>query len=989
MHLLVIGCVVVCLSSHALGAACTPFGQTTTGTISTAGQSVSCTFSGNANDVLDYTMTATSGSLSPFLQLYNSAGKLIASAANRYANGACAGGAVVEMNAVQLPAADTYTFIVADCSSTNTGNYDLYSQSVISPLGAVNLPFGQVQSGTISLAAQDNTYTFSANANDLVDFTMTTSGISPRIRVYDPTGKLVIDAANRFANRACAGGSVGEANTVALPLSGTYVVLLGDCSDRNAGSYNFYAQRTNNPSGAVNLAFGQTPSGTISSAAQSNTYTFKANAHDVVDFTMSITSGTMSPRIRLYDPTGKLIVDAANRFANGACAGGTAWEADGNELSTTGTYVVLLGDCGDVNTGTYDVYSQRTENASGAKSLAFGKTVAGSITAAAQSNTYTFRASAKDRVDFTMTITSGSMSPRIRVYDPAGALVVDVANRFANGACAGGKVLEANTVLLPRSGTYTVLLGDCSDLNTGNYNVYLQRTNNPAGASMILLGQTQTGSVASSALDNSYVFAGSANDMFDFTMQTSGLSPRIRLYNPDGTVLVDTANRFANGACAGGSVWEADTVKLPVTGTYTLLVGDCSDTNTGSYVIYGQRTNSPFGPSPMVWGGSTLSGAITSATQNNTYTFGGTANNSIDMTMTATSGSLSPRIRLYNPDGTLVADVGHRFANGACAGGATISLNSVTLAQTGIYTVMVADCSDTNTGNYNLSGQCFGTCPAMPAIHWTRPASITFGTPLSTQLDATSPVSGTFVYTPAAGAVLGIGPENLSVLLTPSDTATYSNSEDSVQLMVNPPPSVSPPALNFGNQAMEETSAAKIVTFTNAVTGPLAISNIAATSPFAVSATTCGSTLLAGQKCTVSVTFTPTALGKLTGTLSITDNAPNSPQKVSLVGTGVVQASLTPASAIYAAQKVGTTSPPQTFTLTNNQAVALTGMTIGATGDFAVSSTTCTTSLAALQHCTIGVTFTPTQTGTRTGSLSVSDSANNSPQTSALTGTGD
>src|SRR5580704_5731206 len=212
MHLLVIGCVVVCLSSHALGAACTPFGQTTTGTISTAGQSVSCTFSGNANDVLDYTMTATSGSLSPFLQLYNSAGKLIASAANRYANGACAGGAVVEMNAVQLPAADTYTFIVADCSSTNTGNYDLYSQSVISPLGAVNLPFGQVQSGTISLAAQDNTYTFSANANDLVDFTMTTSGISPRIRVYDPTGKLVIDAANRFANRACAGGSVGEAN---------------------------------------------------------------------------------------------------------------------------------------------------------------------------------------------------------------------------------------------------------------------------------------------------------------------------------------------------------------------------------------------------------------------------------------------------------------------------------------------------------------------------------------------------------------------------------------------------------------------------------------------------------------------------------------------------------------------------------------------------------------------------------------------------------
>jgi len=878
---------------------------------------------------------------------------------------------------------------VADCAGINTGNYDLYSQSVTSPLGAANLPFGNVQSGTISLAAQDNAYTFSANANDLIDFTMTTSGISPRIRVYDPTGKLLVDAANRFANGSCVGGKAWEANTVLLPLSGTYVVLLGDCSDTNTGSYNIYAQRTNKPTGAVNLPFGQTTSGAISSAAQSNTYFFKANANDVVDFTMSITSGTMSPRIRLYDPTGKLIVDAANRFANGSCVGGTAWEADGIKLSTAGTYVVLLGDCSDVNTGTYDVYTQRTEHASGAKSLSFGNTVAGSITAAAQSNTYTFPASAKDRVDLTMTITSGSMSPRIRIYDPKGALVVDTANRFANGSCVGGKVWEANTVLLALSGTYTVLLGDCSDLNTGNYNVYLQRTNNPGGASMILLGQTQSGSVALPSQDISYVFAGSTNDMFDFTMQTTGLSPRIRLYNPDGTVLVDTANRFANGSCVGGSVWEANTVKLPATGTYTLLVGDCSDTNTGSYVIYGQRTNNPFGPSPMVWGGSIVPGSITSATQNNTYTFGGTTNNSIDMTMATTSGTVSPRIRLYNPDGTLVADVANRFANGSCAGGSTIGLNSVTLAQTGIYTVMVADCSDTNTGNYNLSGSCFGTCPLMPAISWTRPASITFGAPLNaTQLDATSPVSGTFAYTPGSGTVLSVGPQNLSVLLTPTDTTTYSNSEDSVQLVVNPPPSVSPTSLNFGNQAVGETSAAKNATLTNAVTGPLAISNIAATPPFAVSATTCGSTLGAGKTCTISVTFTPTALGKVTGTLSVTDNAPNSPQKASLAGTGVVQAALTPASATYATQKVGTTSPPQTFTLTNNQAVAVAGVSIGTTGDFAVSSTTCTTSLVARQHCTISVTFTPTQTGTRTGSLSVSDSANNSPQTSAFTGTG-
>ncbi len=990
LYVLAVICFATCLSSPAGATACAPLGQTAKGTISSAGQTNACTFSGNDNDILDFTMTTTSGTISPEIQLYNSAGKLIKSAANRNAFGACAGGSFVEMDTVQLPATDTYTVIVGDCSGTNTGSYALYSQRINSPLGAVNLPFGKTQPGTISSAAQNNTYTFSANANDIVDFTMTATGLSPRIRLYDPAGKLVVDAANRNAFGTCAGGSTREADSIPLSTSGIYVVLLADCSDTNIGTYNIYVQRVNNPAGATNLPFGQTESATISAAAQSNTYTFKANANDVVDFTMSTTSGGIYPRIRLYDPAGKQIVDAANRNAFGACAGGSIWEADSVKLSTTGTYVVLLGDCSDVNTGTYDIYSQRTENPSGATTLTFGKTQTGDITVAAQSNTYTFHANANDVVDLTMTITSGSMYPRIRIYDPTGKQVVDAANRNAFGACAGGSTWEANTVTLSLSGAYTVLLGDCTDEQTGKYAVYLQRTNNPSGAAMILFGQTQTGSLASAAQNNSYVFFGSQNDVFDFTMQASGLYPRIRLYNPTGTLVVDAANRNAFGACAGGSTWEANTVKLPATGIYTLLLADCTDTKIGSYVIYGQRTNNPFGNAPIVWGGKTVSGTLSSATQNNTYTFGGTANNVIDLTMVTTSGSVSPRIRVYNPDGSLVADVANRNAFGACAGGNTITLNSATLAQTGIYTVLVADCSDINAGNYNLSGQCFGTCPAMPAISWARPASITYGTPLSaTQLEATSSVSGTKVYTPPRGTVLGVGPRNLSVVLTPTDTTTYSKAEDSVQLMVNAPPHVSPTSLSFGSEALNETSAAKTVTFTNAVTGPLTISGITASTNFAVASTTCVSPLGAGKTCTVSITFTPTALGNLTGTLSFTDNAPNSPQKVSLSGTGVVPASLTPSSATYATQKVGTTSAAKTFTLTNNLAVALTSIAISTAGDFAVSATTCATTLVAHGTCTINLTFKPTQTGTRTGKLNVSDSANNSPQSSTLTGTGD
>ncbi len=199
---------------------------------------------------------------------------------------------------------------------------------------------------------------------------------------------------------------------------------------------------------------------------------------------------------------------------------------------------------------------------------------------------------------------------------------------------------------------------------------------------------------------------------------------------------------------------------------------------------------------------------------------------------------------------------------------------------------------------------------------------------------------------------------------------------------------LSPTSLSFSNQVINTTSAAKTVTLTNTGTAALNISSIAASANFAISTNTCGATLAVGKKCKVGVTFTPTVLGKLTGTLTFTDNASNSPQTVALTGTGFLPATLTPATATYAAQAVGTTSAAKTFTLTNNQTVALTSIVISTTGDFAVSATTCATSLAAKAKCTISVTFTPTATGTRTGTLSVGDSASNSPQTSALSGTG-
>jgi len=82
----------------------------------------------------------------------------------------------------------------------------------------------------------------------------------------------------------------------------------------------------------------------------------------------------------------------------------------------------------------------------------------------------------------------------------------------------------------------------------------------------------------------------------------------------------------------------------------------------------------------------------------------------------------------------------------------------------------------------------------IPTLGWANPAPITFGTPLGlAQLNATSSVAGTFVYTPPAGTVLNPGSNQvLAATFTPADTTTYTNASATVLIDVIAPPE--PPA---------------------------------------------------------------------------------------------------------------------------------------------------------------------------------------------------
>ena len=131
-----------------------------------------------------------------------------------------------------------------------------------------------------------------------------------------------------------------------------------------------------------------------------------------------------------------------------------------------------------------------------------------------------------------------------------------------------------------------------------------------------------------------------------------------------------------------------------------------------------------------------------------------------------------------------------------------------------------------------------------------------------------------------------------SMLGAASGTLTFTDNAESSPQTVNlyadgiTPVSLSVGILYFGEVQVGKTSAPQNVTLTNHQNVALSFTSILASAGFEISSNSCPGSLIAGGTCVIGVTFSPTVKGAATGTLAFTDNAENSPQTVTLKGTG-------------------------------------------------------------------------------------------------------
>jgi hypothetical protein len=386
------------------------------------------------------------------------------------------------------------------------------------------------------------------------------------------------------------------------------------------------------------------------------------------------------------------------------------------------------------------------------------------------------------------------------------------------------------------------------------------------------------------------------------------------------------------------------------TATVTAQQGFYKGTPTGTVSFYDGTTN--IGNSNLNSGVATLTtSTLPVGTDSITATYNGDAN---------FAPSTSP-VLYQVVQGAIVSLSPSSLNFGNQTVGITSSPQYVTLQNTGNInlTITSIQITGTNSGDFNQTNNC----PSSLSPNTNCQIGVTFTPTTTGTRNAAVSVTDNAPGSPQSASLTGVG--------------------------VVPAVTFYPTDLTFPTQLVFTTSPAQQVTLTNSGAGVLKITHIGVPSPFHQT-NNCPSNLGPGANCTISVKFRPQNKGLTKGAVSVTDNAPDSPQKVPLAGAGTF-VQLLPTKLNFGTQPVGTRSLAKKITLTNkgNVAVDISGIAItGANaGDFAETNT-CGKSVASGASCFIKVTFKPLAKGKRTADVSVYDNGGGSPQEVALTGTG-
>jgi uncharacterized protein YhfF len=607
------------------------------------------------------------------------------------------------MDGQNLPMTGTYTLGIDPGGTTGSVNLTLLNATDVTG----TIAFGTPITVATTVPGQNARYIFNATAGQQVSLTVSNSTYTGCIALN--AAILRPDGSSLASTGTC--GSSAFLDSTTLPTAGTYTVLI-DPQGTGSGSATIQLNTFSDLGGTITIGTPLTV--TTTGIGQNARYTFSGTAGQQISLTL--TNSTYTGCIALA--TSILKPDGTNLGSTSIC--GASGFIDSMTMPVTGTYTVLV-DPGGTATGSVTLQINTFSDISG--TITIGTPLTVTTTGAGQRARYTFSGTAGQQISLTLTNSTytGCIALATSILKPDGTTL------GSTSICGASGFIDSMT--MPVTGTYTVLV-DPGGTATGSVTLQLNTFSDISGT--ITIGTPLTVTTTGIGQNARYTFSGTAGQQISLTLTNSTYTGCIALatsiLKPDGTTLGSTSICGASGFI--------DSMTMPVTGTYTVLV-DPGGTATGSVTL---QLNTFSDISGTITIGTPLTVTTTGAGQNARYTFSGTAGQQISLTLTNSTytGCIALNTSILKPDGTTLG------STGIC--GSSGFIDSMTIPVTGTYTVFVNP-GGTATGSVTLQINTFTDISG----------TITPGTPLNvTTTAAGQNARYTFSGTTGQQATLGL-----------------------------------------------------------------------------------------------------------------------------------------------------------------------------------------------------------------------------------------
>ncbi|HEV2800668.1 MAG TPA: pre-peptidase C-terminal domain-containing protein [Pyrinomonadaceae bacterium] len=418
---------------------------------------------------------------------------------------------------------------------------------------------------------------------------------------------------------------------------------------------------------------------------------------------------------------------------------------------------------------------------------------------------YTFNGTAGQQV--TINMSSLNFDTVLYLLNPSGTTVAFNDDIDPNIPNRNSRIVFT----LQQSGVHSILANSFAPEERGNYTLTLE-SSGTCNSATIAFNDTKTGSLTGGDCTNDiendntfvdfYTFAGTAGQQISITMTaTSGnLNPYLYLLTPSGDILAEDDN--GGGGTTARIPAGTGFGRLPITGTYTIIVNTVLASQSGNYSVTLTKAGTDC-PSIPVTVGATTNGALANGDCRlledgsfiDAYTFAGAANDQVTITMTSSTAGLVPVVFLLAPTGDAIAiDVNSDGDNTAripntgtftlpVTGTYTVLTNSLQAGQTGNYTLRVispASCTTTLTTNsLNVGGGGglfsfnFTTQPGCSAVATSNSGFITVNNTTVDPNTGAGTVSFSVQANPAQGGRTGtitVGGQTFTVMQAPACT---------------------------------------------------------------------------------------------------------------------------------------------------------------------------------------------------------------------------